>query len=655
MKKIVLFSLVLGFSIVQLAGLHQPAPANEATWKEIIDQLSRSYWEGIDSFAGDLEYYREVADQFAAGATDAETLQRTHLRARLKFKELEFLMEYFDHDAVETYINGAPLPSVMQNNPQVYILEPEGLQVLDELVFAEDPFEEKEAIREMVELLIRNFSTIKRYQVNVPIEHRFVFEASRKQLIRIFTLGLTGFDTPGSLNAIPEAKTALASVQRAIGLYLPLLEKNEPRLAEEITTLLDDGVQYLETHQDFEDFDRLYYLTAFINPLYGKLYGMQRALEIEVRSEVTSVPVAVNEEAENIFADDFLNTAYFFNSNARSITKKRIELGKLLFFDPVLSSNNERSCASCHNPELAFTDGLDKSMAIHGKGKILRNAPTLINAIYSDNYFLDLREPLLERQIKHVVVDSLEFNTSFFDIVDKLGQSNEYRRLFAEAYSDYPEYQLSKWSVSDALAVYVASLTSFNSSFDQYVRGEIAELPEAVKNGFNLFMGKASCGTCHFAPTFNGIVPPQYQEMESEVLGVPATKDTLNPQIDPDWGRRGNSRPLDGVHFYQHSFKTTTVRNVKVTGPYMHNGVYQTLEEVIDFYNKGGGLGLGIDIPHQTLPDAPLNLNEKEVSDLIAFMEALTDYERFAAEIPKSLPQFEGKPEWNSRSIGGVY
>jgi cytochrome c peroxidase len=167
-------------------------------------------------------------------------------------------------------------------------------------------------------------------------------------------------------------------------------------------------------------------------------------------------------------------------------------------------------------------------------------------------------------------------------------------------------------------------------------------------------MGKAACGTCHFAPTFNGTVPPGYSESESEVLGVPSVNTTDNPPIDPDLGRLGNRHPRDEAEIYRHSFKTVTVRNVTLTAPYMHNGVYNTLEEVVDFYNRGGGAGMGMDLPFQTLPFSELNLNEGEVADLVAFMETLTDTTGMT-KMPAVLPKFEDNEEWNTRKIGGEY
>ncbi|MBK9018350.1 MAG: hypothetical protein IPM82_32280 [Saprospiraceae bacterium] len=305
-------------------------------------------------------------------------------------------------------------------------------------------------------------------------------------------------------------------------------------------------------------------------------------------------------------------------------------------------------------PEKAFTDGLPKSLAADGQHSLLRNSPSLVNAVYADQYFWDLREPRLDRQMLHVVLSEDEFNTDYPEILEKLGQSAEYQRLFAEAYPEQPQYQLSTYSISDALSAYVASLTDFDSPFDQYVQGKTGVLDPAAHRGFNLFMGKAACGTCHFAPVFNGTVPPTYLESESEVLGITATADTLHPSLDADLGRFANGMPDVKADFLKTSFKTVTVRNAELTAPYMHNGAFKTLEEVVDFYNRGGGKGLKLDVPYQTLPFDELKLTKAEQADLVAFMKSLTgDMSKF--EAPTGLPVFEGKSAWNERKIGGDY
>jgi len=130
-------------------------------------------------------------------------------------------------------------------------------------------------------------------------------------------------------------------------------------------------------------------------------------------------------------------------------------------------------------------------------------------------------------------------------------------------------------------------------------------------------MGKAKCATCHFFPLFNGTVPPAYVETESEVLGTPATSE--GKSVDPDVGKFA----LTQREPHRYAFKTPTVRHIALTAPYMHNGVFKTLEEVVDFYDQGGGNGLGFNLENQTLPFDKLNLTGPEKKALVAFMKVL--------------------------------
>jgi cytochrome c peroxidase len=153
------------------------------------------------------------------------------------------------------------------------------------------------------------------------------------------------------------------------------------------------------------------------------------------------------------------------------------------------------------------------------------------------------------------------------------------------------------------------------------VRGDTGALTTSERRGFNLFMGKAACGTCHFAPLFGGTLPPSLLEAEPEVIGVPSHPITRNATVDPDPGVFAK----DGEALHRHAFKTPTLRNVALTPPYMHNGVYLTLEDVVDFYDKGGGGGIGVGIPNLTLSPEPLHLTRREKRDVVSFLEALTD------------------------------
>jgi cytochrome c peroxidase len=283
------------------------------------------------------------------------------------------------------------------------------------------------------------------------------------------------------------------------------------------------------------------------------------------------------------------------------------------------------SCVTCHNPQKGFSDGLPKSSTNTTGIQNKRNSPGLIDAGYSKRFFWDLRAHNLEKQVTHVVDNTLEFNTDFKTIARKLKQSAEYRKLFNEAYGGISKNDINQRSISNAIAAYVNSLKSFNSEFDQYVRNEVKTYPEDAYKGFNIFMGKAACATCHFSPVFNGTVPPFYIDSDSEVLGVTVGLDSINPILDNDLGRMANGLPLDNQPFLKQAFKTVTVRNVELTAPYMHNGSFKTLEEVIDFYNLGGGKGMGLNVENQTLSDKPLGLNKTEKKELIAFLKTLTD------------------------------
>ncbi len=630
-------------------------PAEKPLSDSPVVEIKLTYHAGLDNFVAAIQQVRMAALKLDESPKSVEQLQEAHLACRLAFKDIEYLLEYYDHTVVKNYLNGAPLPSVMPKDSKLSVIEPEGLQVLDELVFAEDPLVERAVILEMLDKLGDNAEKIRNYQRRIRLEHRHVFEAARQELIRVFTLGVTGFDTPGSANALPEARRSLKAVHEGIQAYYSLLDqRGADDLAQQIRNLFQDADQYLADNNDFDSFDRLTFVKAYINPLFKALYQAHRKLGIETIDETTDRAQSTNYHAQNIFSDSLLNPYYFANTSSKDVNPKRIELGRLLFFDPILSSNNERACASCHDPKKGFTDGLPKSMALGFHGTVSRNSPTVVNSVYANRWFLDFRLETLEDQMQHVIADEKEFNTTFANILEKLKKSKEYRQLFKEAYSEYPQYSISPWSVSNAITSYIISLSSFNSPFDQYVRDEREELTEAAKRGFNVFMGKGACGTCHFAPTFYGTVPPDFKDSESEVLGVPTTNDTINLEIDPDEGRYNNGRPFDRADFYKYSFKTTTVRNVALTAPYMHNGVYNTLHEVVDFYNRGGGAGMGIDLDHQTLPFSELNLTDREMDDLVVFMETLTDTTGMTV-VPQVLPKFENHPEWNDREIGGEY
>ena len=208
---------------------------------------------------------------------------------------------------------------------------------------------------------------------------------------------------------------------------------------------------------------------------------------------------------------------------------------------------------------------------------------------------------------------------SMEEVARLIGTDADYQKLFKKAYPELDS--IPPVYIQNSLAVFVRSLNPFNSRFDTYMRGDKKSLTLEEIAGFNLFMGKAKCGTCHFVPLFNGTVPPDYQRTESEVLGVTVSADLKNAKIDTDLGRGAHNR----FPQWQHAFKTSTVRNIAKTAPYMHNGAYKSLQELMEFYNEGGGAGLGLDVANQTLAADKLNLTPAETGLVIKFMKSLTD------------------------------
>ena len=160
----------------------------------------------------------------------------------------------------------------------------------------------------------------------------------------------------------------------------------------------------------------------------------------------------------------------------------------------------------------------------------------------------------------------------------------------------------------------------FNSKIDGYFKGK-ESLTLEEENGFNLFTGKAKCATCHFVSLYNGTIPPWFSVSESEVIGVPKAVNGETSVVDEDLGRYNTNQ----IEQFRFAFKTPTIRNIQKTAPYMHNGVYKTLDEVVKFYELGGGNGIGMNLEHQTLPFDNLKVSEKEKKDIIMFMKTLTD------------------------------
>ena len=428
---------------------------------------------------------------------------------RVKYKQLEYMLEVSDPLFVKDHINGAPLPKLERESFNAIVIHPKGLQELDIALF------ENKLDQNRCKKLIDDMHQALREHHEFPIYDRDIFHGIRSELIRLFTLGLTGFDCPSSNNSVADACAVLSTIESDLLLY-----QNDaiPEITE-IKNICNQGVGYLQKTPEREKLDFLFIVKEIIDPLYKKTLQVQNKLQIEHPSEYRSQPSAWNYNSTSIFSNDFLDPWYYTSIPKKYQTQDVISLGKQLFFDPILSDQSKRSCASCHQPEKYYTDGLKTSEAFEDGQFLSRNSPTLLHAVYSERYFWDLRARAIEDQTEHVVTSPHEFNTSYPEIIKRLQGLKTYLSAFNQAFKD-ENNEITKQLIQFALSAYIASLSNYNAPFDRYVRGEQNTLETSAIKGFNLFMGKANCATCHFIPLFNGTVPPLYLESESENLGV---------------------------------------------------------------------------------------------------------------------------------------
>jgi cytochrome c peroxidase len=409
---------------------------------------------------------------------------------------------------------------------------------------------------------------------------------------------------------------------------------------------LDATIQYISS---FKSPGQLDYFTLY-SKYYIPLSDQLRTARGNMVPENYASTTAIDLNATSVFEQSAFNTFFFNPTQTKTGSAERASLGKKLFFDPVLSANTRRSCASCHKPELAFTDGLPKSVSMDGKSMLDRNAPSLINAAIQGRLFHDARTMNLETQADEVLGNPLEMHHDFSSSVGKLKRSPEYVKLFKDAFAGTQDTFISAHSLLLAIAEYERTLVSFNSRFDKTMRGEAQLLASNEFEGFQLFITKGKCAGCHFIPLFSGTIPPEYKVSEWEVLGTPDVNDRAKAKLDADPGRAG----VHKTSLYRHAFKTPGLRNVALTAPYMHNGVFSTLEEVMEFYNVGGGKGWSLDVPNQSLDADSLQLTKTEIQNIIAFLNALTDTVGLTSR-PVSLPTFPNDPELSARKIGGEY
>lgn len=275
------------------------------------------------------------------------------------------------------------------------------------------------------------------------------------------------------------------------------------------------------------------------------------------------------------------------------LTAAKVELGKQLYFDPRLSRDNTISCASCHDPEKGWSNGERFATGVGGQVGG-RSAPSIVNAAYAPLQFWDGRAEQLEGQALGPIQNPIEMNMTLEEVVEKLNGIEGYRQQFQKVFqSDVTPENLAR-----AIAAFERTILSGDAPYDRFKAGDTTALSEAAQRGMKVFFNKAQCSACHAGPNFTDAA------FHNIGVGMDGEK--------PDEGRYTVTKMLGD----KGSFKTPTLREVARTAPYMHDGRLATLEEVVDYYDKGG-------VPNPQLDEEifPLRLSAQEKADLVTFLK----------------------------------
>jgi cytochrome c peroxidase len=577
-------------------------------------------------------------------------IQKIH-ETRLSLKATDFWTRYL---LPETYkkLNG-PLPvewenEVFEKYEQPYRLTGAGLSLAEIYLTSE---EEKFSRDTLIDLIGNSLSAITAYrsdslaQALKKPDHFFL--ANRLFLLNLAAIYTTSFDNPDTSRVIPELRFMLqttATIYKTFDQSFP-----DHPISVPYHQYYDQLIRFVDTQPDeFSRFDHFTFIRDYINPLFRFNQEMIQAYGISSRHYYD---YALSDTVHSLFDKGLFTShqikgVYAFVDDPKILSDIK-DVGRLLFYDPILSGNLSRSCASCHRPDMYFTDTTRATpFLFNHQGSMTRNAPTLINSVYNHLLMADGRHMSLQLQGKEVMGHPNEMNGIADSLVDRVMSCKEYESVFRRLLRYTPEEKkVNIDHIISAITYYYAGFSQYYAPFDD-VFNKGTNIDSKVKAGFNVFMSKAKCGTCHFVPHFNGLKPP-YLASEFEVLGVPA--DTSFKQLSPDSGRYAACPAPETLH----AFRTGSLRNISHTAPYMHNGIFGTLDQVLQFYEDGGGAGRGLVVPNQTLDKSPLKLTDGEKKELLAFLGSLTETVIFD-KAPAKLPLSKMK-KYNNRKIGGDY
>jgi len=582
-------------------------------------------------------------------AIDLEEIKEQIDLTRNSMKGVDFFLRYLDPLAYKK-ING-PLPvewetEVFEKYEKPYKRIGAGLTLA--ALYLEEPVVEKDSLARLIQSAISATESYQADSTTRPLQaYTHFFLCNRLYLLNLAAIYTTGFECPHTDRVIPELRHMMAEVKDIYLAYAGSFPSTP--LPNEYLELYERALLFARDQpNDNSMFDHFTFIKDYINPLFSLNQTYIRRYEVVSAS---FVDYSLNNEATSIFKKDL-----YYGQNTKGMflrvhdDKALVEIdriGKMLFYDPILSANNSRSCFSCHNSFEYFTDtATATAFQFNHQDFLPRNTPSLINVEYNHLVMLDGKHINLQNQVKEVVSNHMEMGSDRAALLKKILSCADYEKTFKNLLTYTPqEKEVTFDHVASAITFYYSKFSYGYAPFDEAM-DQNKPMPPAVTRGFNLFMSKAQCATCHFVPQFNGVKPP-FVGSEFEVLGTPADKNFT--ALSADVGRFGVNPAPEMLH----AFRTGSIRNIAHTKPYMHNGVFTSLEEVIDFYNAGGGAGKGLKVENQTLSSDSLHLSAAEKKDLLVFIHALDEKIPFEAP-PAKLPTSRTK-SLNNRKVGGDY
>ncbi|MEO5563727.1 MAG: cytochrome c peroxidase, partial [Chitinophagaceae bacterium] len=564
-------------------------------------------------------------------------------------KKMDFWFRYLE-PTVYKKING-PLPvewetEVFEKFEKPYKREGAGLTLA--ALYIEEETVSKDSLLSLVQSSIDAAETYAADSITRNLKtHDHFYLCNRLFLLNLAAIYTTGFECPDTSRVIPELRDMMSDVAATYQSFNESFSATP--LTDEYLSLYNKAIEFVDKQpDDYTRFDHFTFIRNYINPLFG--LNQQAINQYKVISR-SFVDYSLDKKTKSIF-----NKQLYRGQNSKGIYLRVMDddvlaeiekVGKLLFYDPIVSGNNKRSCASCHKTTEYFSDtATATSLQFNREDFLPRNTPSLVNVEYNHLVMLDGKHISLQNQTKDVISNPAELGSSENQILQKILSCPDYKKVFIKLLKYTPgESEVTLEHITSAITFFYSKFSKYYAPFDESING-IDQLSESAKNGFNLFMSKAQCATCHFVPQFNGVKPP-FVGSEFEVLGVPS--DTSYKKLSPDKGRYNVNRAYETMN----AFRTGSLRNIEHTGPYMHNGVFKTMDEVIDFYDAGGGAGKGLLVINQTLSSDSLHLSKTEKNNLIEFLRSLNEKIPFEPE-PNKLPLSKNK-SLNGRKVGGEY